>query len=50
LEWQKSNDLRILGRMAKIVPRDRQWLCAHSVYWLETFIDPGRFKGPAIAP
>jgi len=35
----------ILGRMAKIVPRDWQQLYAHPVYWLETFIDPARFKG-----
>jgi hypothetical protein len=36
---------RILGRMAKIVPRDWQQMYAHPVYWLETFIDPARFKG-----
>jgi hypothetical protein len=35
----------ILGRMAKIVPRDWQQMYAHPVYWLETFIDPARFKG-----
>ena len=35
----------ILGRMAKIVPRDWQQLYAHPLYWLETFIDPARFKG-----
>jgi hypothetical protein len=35
----------ILGRMAKILPRDWQRIYAHPVYWLETFIDPARFKG-----
>lgn len=35
----------ILGSMAKIVPCDWQQLYAHPVYWLETFIDPARFKG-----
>lgn len=29
--------------MAKLVPHD--WLYAHPVYWLETFVDPARFKG-----
>jgi hypothetical protein len=31
--------------MAKIVARDWQQMHAHPVYWLETFIDPARFKG-----
>lgn len=35
----------ILGRMARIVPCDWQRQYAHPVYWLETFIDPLRFKG-----
>jgi hypothetical protein len=35
----------ILGRMAKIVPIDWREMYAHPVYWLETFIDPARFKG-----
>jgi hypothetical protein len=35
----------ILGRMAKIVPVDWEQMYAHPVYWLETFIDPARFKG-----
>jgi Domain of unknown function (DUF4338) len=35
----------ILGRMAKLVPHDWQRLYAHPIYWLETFIDPARFKG-----
>ena len=35
----------ILGRMARIVPCDWQQVYAHPIYWLETFIDPARFKG-----
>jgi hypothetical protein len=47
LPWVQVPHLasHILGRMAKIVPRDWQQIYAHSVYWLETFIDPARFKG-----
>jgi hypothetical protein len=35
----------ILGRMAKLLPQDWQRVYAHPVHWLETFIDPARFKG-----
>ena len=35
----------ILGRMAKLLPPDWQRVYAHPVHWLETFIDPARFKG-----
>jgi hypothetical protein len=47
LPWVQVPHLasHILGRMAKIVPHDWQKLYAHPVYWLETFIDPARFKG-----
>src|SRR5271166_1741595 len=47
LPWVQVPHLasHILGRMAKIVPRDWQQVYAHPVYWLETFIDPARFKG-----
>jgi hypothetical protein len=47
LPWVQVPHLasHILGRMAKIVPDDWQKLYAHPVYWLETFIDPARFKG-----
>jgi hypothetical protein len=31
--------------MAKRVPRDWHRLYAHPIYWLETFIDPARFRG-----
>src|SRR3954463_7455190 len=33
----------ILGRIAKLVPRDWQRLYAHPIYWLESFVDPARF-------
>ena len=47
LPWVQVPHLasHILGRMAKVVPHDWQQLYAHPVYWLETFIDPARFKG-----
>jgi Domain of unknown function (DUF4338) len=47
LPWVEVPHLasHILGRMAKIVPSDWQRLYAHPVYWLETFVDPARFKG-----
>ena len=47
LPWIEVSHLasHILGRMAKIVPQDWQRIYAHPVYWLETFIDPSRFRG-----
>jgi len=47
LPWVQVPHLasHVLGRMAKLVPRDWQQLYAHPVCWLETFIDPTRFKG-----
>jgi hypothetical protein len=47
LPWVQVPHLasHILGRMAKVVPLDWQKMYAHPVYWLETFIDPARFKG-----
>jgi hypothetical protein len=30
--------------MAKHVPQDWQRLYAHPIYWLETFLDPARFR------
>lgn len=35
----------ILGRMAKIVPGDWEMIYGHPVYYLETFVDPQRYKG-----
>jgi hypothetical protein len=47
LPWVEVPHLasHILGRMAKIVPADWQRLYAHSIYWLETFVDTSRFAG-----
>ena len=35
----------ILGRMAAVVSDDWQRMYCHPVYFAETFIDPGRFRG-----
>jgi hypothetical protein len=35
----------ILGRMARVLSADWQRLYAHPIYYLETFIDPQRFRG-----
>jgi hypothetical protein len=35
----------ILGRMAKLVPADWAAVYGHPVYFLETFVDPQRFRG-----
>lgn len=35
----------ILGRMAKILPRDWERMYGHPIHFLETFTDPSRFRG-----
>jgi hypothetical protein len=35
----------LLGRMAAILPHEWQRIYGHSVVWLETFVDPTRFRG-----
>ena len=35
----------ILGRMAKLLPREWERVYNHPVYFLETFVDPERFRG-----
>lgn len=47
LPWVKVEHLasHVLGRMARILPRDWQQVYGHPVYFLETFIDPQRFAG-----
>jgi hypothetical protein len=47
LPWVRVEHLasHILGRMAKLVPQDWQRIYAHPIYWLETFVDPSRFRG-----
>src|SRR6058998_2445691 len=47
LPWVRVKFLasHILGWMAALVPRDWQSVYGHPVYFLETFIDPGRSRG-----
>jgi hypothetical protein len=47
LPWVRVPHLasHILGQMAKMLPCDWEKLYGHPVYFLETFIDPQRFKG-----
>jgi hypothetical protein len=47
LPWVRVDHLasHILGRMAKLVPQEWKRLYAHPIYWLETFLDPARFRG-----
>ncbi len=47
LPWVRVKFLasHILGRMAARVPRDWQQVYGHSIYYLETFIDPQRSRG-----
>jgi len=47
LPWVQIPHLasHILGRMATALPRDWEQLYGHPVYFAETFIDPGRFRG-----
>ncbi len=35
----------LLGRMARVLPQDWEEVYGHPVHFLETFIDPERFKG-----
>ena len=35
----------LLGRMARLLPREWQRIYGHPVYFLETFVDPQRFRG-----
>ena len=35
----------LLGRMARLLPEDWRRLYGHSVYFLETFVDPDKFRG-----
>ena len=35
----------ILGQMAKLLPKDWERIYGHPVYFLETFVDPQRFRG-----
>jgi len=35
----------ILANMARLLPLDWERVYGHSIYYIETFIDPGRFRG-----
>jgi hypothetical protein len=35
----------LLGRMARVLPQDWEQVYGHPVYYLETFVDPQRFRG-----
>ncbi len=47
LPWVQVPNLasHLLGRMAKRLPADWARAYGHPVYYLETFVDPGRFRG-----
>jgi len=47
LPWVRVPHLasHILGRMAAVLSSDWQRIYEHPVYFVETFIDPGRFRG-----
>jgi len=47
LPWVEVPHLasHLLGRMARRLPHDWQRMYGHPVYFLETFIDPQRFRG-----
>jgi hypothetical protein len=47
LPWVEIPHLasHVLGRMARLLPAEWERLYGHPVYFLETFIDPQRFRG-----
>lgn len=47
LPWIRVPHLasHVLGRAARVLPLDWQRLYSHPVYYLETFVDPARFRG-----
>jgi hypothetical protein len=47
LSWVQVPHLasHILGQMARRLPRDWEQVYGHPVYFLETFVDPQRFRG-----
>jgi hypothetical protein len=47
LPWVRVEHLasHILGRMATRISEDWQYLYGHPIYFLETFVDPERFRG-----
>jgi hypothetical protein len=47
LPWVSVEHLasHLLGRIARVISADWEHLYAHPIYFLETFIDPSRFRG-----
>jgi hypothetical protein len=47
LPWVQIPHLasHLLGRMARILAQDWAWIYGHPIYFLETFVDPQRFRG-----
>jgi hypothetical protein len=47
LPWVKVAHLasHLLARVARVLSRDWQKLYGHPIYYLETFVDPARFRG-----
>lgn len=47
LPWVKVPHLasHLLGRMARLLSEDWDRLYSHPIYYLETFVDPARFRG-----
>lgn len=47
LPWVRVEHLasHILDCMARLLPLDWERVYGHSIYYLETFVDPGRFRG-----
>lgn len=47
LPWVRVPHLasHILGRMARLLPGDWERVYLHAVYFLETFVDPSRYRG-----
>jgi hypothetical protein len=47
LPWVEVAHLasHILGQMARVLVRDWERIYGHPIYFLETFIDPGRYRG-----
>jgi hypothetical protein len=47
LPWVEVAHLasHVLGRIARSIARDWHGLYGHPVYYLETFVDPGRYRG-----
>jgi hypothetical protein len=47
LPWVQVDHLasHILSRIAKLISRDWERLYGHPIYFLETFVDPDRFRG-----